>query len=82
MVVVGWKASNKTFIWTASLDIQSSAGMKSDRWENTVVRFENSKLRSKTIPKWLGTEDYPMHTVPLGAVCDQLNIAEMSLPRS
>jgi hypothetical protein len=56
--------------------------MKSDGWENTVVRFENSKLHSKTIPKWLGTENYPIQTVPLGAVCDQLNIARLQLPPS
>lgn len=75
-VVVGWEDKTKS-IWTASLDIQSTEGRQSHRWENWVVQNANSPRRPTTIPKWLGTEDYPMQTIPLGAVCDRLTITEM-----
>ena len=78
-VVVGWNDTTKD-VWTASLTIQSTEGRQSHRWENWVVQTENSPRRPTTLPKWLGTEDYPLQTVPLGAVCNRLHIAEQ--PRS
>ncbi len=77
IVVIGWKDPRKKLFWAASLTIQSSNGMKSQRWEDRYLKDETSSDRSKSFPKWAGTKTHPIQSVPLGTVCDQVNISTM-----
>ena len=77
VVVIGWKNPHKKRFWSASLRIQSPEGLKSRRWEDRYLQSENNPRRPDKFPKWVGTEEYPMQTVPLDTVCDQVNISTM-----
>jgi len=73
-VVLWWEVTGDA-IWTASMMVRSEEDAITGSWENEIVRYQNNRVYTKKHPKWLGTEEYPMKTILLGAVCDQLNVS-------
>ena len=81
IVLIGWKDPKEKLFWSASVTIQIPEGLKSQRWEDRYLKDENNPRRLKRSDNWVGTENYPIQRVPLGSVCDQVNISTMQ-PRS
>lgn len=80
-VAVGWE-STKNKIWTATLTLESSEGIIRRRWENWILQWEKMPNRPPTIYESLGQPPPPHMVIPLGTVCERLEISELPIPPS